>query len=447
MTPRLPSLQILMFGLNYAPELTGIGKYTGEMAGWLSARGHRVHVVTAPPYYPAWRISEAYRGRGYSVEGGGPRGDGVGEPLVFRCPLYVPESVTGIRRILHLISFAVSGTPVMLRQAFSSPDLVWTVEPTFFCSPTALLAGLLAGAPTWLHVQDLEVQAAFDLELLPAKGVLQRFATYLEGLFTRAFSRVSSISAPMMEQVVSKGVPEKRALLFPNWVDVDRVQPQSADTPNPLRRELGLDGKVVFLYAGNFGNKQGLELLSPLASAFLHDAHVHFVFCGDGTYRRILEEDVRSLPNVTMLPLQPLDRLNDLLNLADIHLLPQRSNVADLVMPSKLTGMLASGRPVLATADQNTQVASVIGGSASHDPCGLVVPSGDLDRLVSAAAILAEDAGMRSAMGAAARTYAVNKLGREQVMLQFEEDLYAAVRAFRGVTSMGDNAKRTLETR
>ena len=213
-----------------------------------------------------------------------------------------------------------------------------------------------------------------------------------------------------------------------------------------LRRELGLDGKVIFLYAGNLGNKQGLDLLSPLAEAFLHDPRVHFLFCGDGTYRATLEADAGSLPNVTLLSLQPLNRLNDLLNAADVHLLPQCANIADLVMPSKLTGMLASGRPILATGHEGTQVASVIAGGASHTPCGLIVPSGDLAGLVAAAAVLADDADMRSAMGAAARRYAVDHLGREQVMLKFEEDLHAAVREFRAA-SRGSRATRSFEAR
>ena len=74
---------------------------------------------------------------------------------------------------------------------------------------------------------------------------------------------------------------------------------------------------------------------------------------------------VGALPNVRFLDLQPNDRLNDLLGLADIHLLPQRSGAADLVMPSKLTGMLASGRAILATASPETQLSYALEGCGS----------------------------------------------------------------------------------
>jgi colanic acid biosynthesis glycosyl transferase WcaI len=426
-------LRILIFGLNYAPELTGIGKYTGEMAAWLSARGHQVHVVTAPPYYPAWRVSDDYRGKGYRKEGGGPRGDGAGEPLVFRCPLYVPEKPSGLKRLLHLFSFAASGVPVMLKEAMAAPDVVWTVEPTFFGAPVALAAAALAQSPAWLHVQDFEIDAAFDLGLLPAHGPVHAIALHLEQMFTRAFQRVSSISIRMVERTLIKGVPSERVELFPNWVDIDLVQPLTIGAANSFRAELGLASKVVLLYSGNMGNKQGLEMLPELAAALRDDSTVHFLYCGDGSYRPTLEAAVHGMGNVTLLPLQPLDRLNDLLNAADIHLLPQRADAADLVMPSKLTGMLSSGRPTIATAEQGTQVATVVGGgNGLHAPCGMVVPAGDTTALIAAARALVADAPLRASLGAAARRYAEQHLGREQVLLQFERDMQAVVHESRG---------------
>ena len=139
------------------------------------------------------------------------------------------------------------------------------------------------------------------------------------------------------------------AILFPNWGDVETVRPAQPGAANHFRKVLSLDGKIVLLYSGNMGAKQGLEVLAPLAESFEHDWRVHFVFCGDGAFRPQLEKLVARRKNVTMLPLQSTDRLNDLLNAADIHLLPQSKGAADLVMPSKLNGILSSGRPVIAT--------------------------------------------------------------------------------------------------
>jgi colanic acid biosynthesis glycosyl transferase WcaI len=411
-------LRILVYGLNYTPELTGIGKYTGEMAAWLAERGHDVRVVTAPPYYPAWRIRDDYRGTRYRTE------RVPGQPIVCRTPLYVPERPTGLKRMAHLCSFMLGSIPVMLREMFRQPQVVFTIEPTFFGAPLALFVGKTTGAACWLHVQDFEVDAAFDLGLLPAEGAVHDLALRLESFFTLAFDRVSSISAKMVERTCAKGIPADRAVLFPNWVDVDTIQPQDPQTL--VRRELaedvpGIENKIVVLYSGNMGAKQGLELLAPLAEEFAGDPRVHFIFCGDGAFRPQLETLVAHRSNVTLLPLQPLDRLNDLLNTADIHLLPQRAGAADLVMPSRLTGMLASGRPVIATADPGTQVAQVVEGR------GLAVPAEDTEALHAAVSHLVEDEQLRLTLGRAAREYAVQHLGKQQVLERFELNLQTLV--------------------
>lgn len=426
-------MRILIYGLNYAPELTGIGKYTGEMATWLAQRGHGVRVVTAPPYYPAWRIRDDYRNTLYRTE----RAPGM--PTVHRTPLYVPEQPSGLKRMAHLFSFMLGSLPVMIAEVFRRPDIVFTVEPTFFGAPLALFVARTSSAPAWLHVQDFEIDAAFDLGLLPAKGIVHDVALALERFFTQAFDRVSSISTKMLERAKSKGVPSEHAILFPNWVDVDLIHPlpPEARAANPFRRQLAatvpeIGSKVILLYSGNMGAKQGLELLAPLAQTFapggpLEDPRVHFIFCGDGAFRPQLEALVAGQTNVTLLPLQPLDRLNDLLNAADIHLLPQRAGAADLVMPSRLTGMLSSGRPVIATADPGTQVALVVGASSPEEARGLVVPAEDPEALYAAVVQLTADPDQRQRLGHNARTYAVEHLGKEQVLARFEQHLIQLV--------------------
>jgi len=403
-------LRLLFLGLNYSPELTGIGKYSGEMMEWLAARGHEVRVVTAPPYYPAWRVREGYSWWKYSRE---RSANGV---EIYRCPLWVPAKPSGVSRVVHLTSFAKSSLPVMLAMAAWRPDVVLTVEPTFTCAPVALLAALLAGSPSWLHVQDFEVDAAFDLGLLPAGGAVHRLAMASERWLMRFFSCASTISPRMVERLVQKGFEPSKVVHFPNWVDVDAVYPMRE--PSRLRKELGIAGdQIVLLYSGNMGAKQGLEILPELAARLRGHERLHFVFCGDGAYRPQLEQAVQGSDNVTFLPLQPLERLNDLLNAADIHLLPQRAGAADLVMPSKLTGMLASGRPVIATAAEGTQISHAVEG------CGIVVEPGDAEAMAEAVELLAGNDELRRRMGYAARVYAKRELALEAVLLRFEEAL------------------------
>ena len=405
-------MRILILTLNYLPELTGIGKYNGEMANWLATRGHEVRVVAAPPYYPLWRVSQGYSSWRY-------RRESLGDVDVWRCPLWVPCSPSGLKRILHLASFALSSFPILLSQVFWRPNIILVVEPPLFCAPTNLLVSLLCRAHSWLHVQDFEVDAAFDLGVLSSPR-LRRIVLKIERWLMSKFDRVSTISDQMVVRLGTKGVLPRKQVLFPNWADIDHIHPLGS--LSIYREQLGISASnIVFLYSGNMGEKQGLEIVVEAARQLADCKNIVFVMCGRGAAYSRLRDLASGFENIHWLPLQPLDKLNDLLNLADVHLLPQRADAADLVMPSKLTGMLASGRPVLATAFEGTQIAEVL------ESLGVIVPPENADLLVEAMVNLAGNAGQRQQLGKNARDYAVEYLGRDAVLARFEESLQKCV--------------------
>lgn len=408
-------MKILVYGINFAPELTGIGKYTGEMARWLAEAGHEVRAITAPPYYPAWQVGEGHRADRYRRE----TWHGV---RVFRTPLWVPQRPGGLKRLLHLGSFALGSLPVLIAQWRWKPDVVWVVEPPLMCAPAAVAFATLRGARSWLHIQDYEVDAAFDLGLIQG-ATLRRWVERAERWLMRRFDRVSTISGRMVERARGKGVDAQRVVLFPNWVDIGGIAPLGA--PSPYRAELGLTpDAVVALYAGNLGNKQGLEILADVARLVENDPRIQLVIGGNGSGKADLQARCAGLSNVRFLDLQPLERLSDWLGLADVHLLPQRADAADLVMPSKLTGMLASGRAVLATARADTELCRVV----EHDAaCGVVVPPENPAALAEALRALATDPARRAALGAQGRRYAEAELSRDAILRRFEMQLQALV--------------------
>ena len=411
-------MRVLLYALNHAPEMIGVGKYTGEMAAWLSDRGHDVRVIAAPPYYPAWRVAEGYRAGRYARE----RRDGA---TVYRCPLYVPRRSSGLRRVLHLASFALGSLPVALWLGLVwRPAAVLVVEPTLLCAPAAWAAARLCGAAIWLHVQDFEADVAFELDLIRGAWA-RRIVEGLECALIRRFDAVSAISPGMCERLADKRVRRDRIALFENWVDTRTIYP--LDGASPMRAELGIDpAAVVALYAGNMGEKQGLETLIDAARRLADHRDILFVMAGDGVARERLEAEARGLANLRLMPLQPSGRLNDLLNVADIHLLPQRREAADLVMPSKLVGMLATGRPVAAGAAPGTEVAALVGSR------GVVVAPDDGAAMAAAILSLAADPDRRKRLGAAARDLTVAEFDKGVVLSRFAERLESLASAAGG---------------
>ena len=393
-------MRILIHGINFAPELTGIGKFTGELAQFLAQHGHQVRVVTAPPYYPHWIITSPYSAWRYKREI-------MGDILVIRCPLWVPSKPTGLNRILHLASFALSSLPAMLCQVAWKPNVVLSVAPAILSAPASWLTARLARAQAWLHIQDFEIEAAVSLNLLPGFGFVISLFKKIEAFGLKRFDTVSTISQRMLERLWKKGIPDRKTYLLPNWVDCQTIFPLTQ--PSLMRNEIGASPEqTVILYSGNLGKKQGLELLVAAAQTLKNIPSLLFVICGNGSARSQLEKQAENLPNIRFVDLKPVEQLNDLLNAADIHILVQRTETADLVMPSKLTGMLASGRPVIATATQGTELARVI------DEIGVLVPPENLQKLTQAIIGLAQDQPRREELG---------KLGLQFVLSHWEKEL------------------------
>jgi colanic acid biosynthesis glycosyl transferase WcaI len=404
-------MKILIHGINFHPEPTGIGKYSGDMAATLAAMGHEVRVVTAPPYYPAWKISDGWK-NGY----GRSSWKGVD---VWRAPLWVPAQPSGLKRIVHLFSFSVAAIPLLVRQLTWRPDVVIVVAPALACAPWAWLTARLSGGKAWLHVQDFEVDAAFDLGLLKSTG-LRRLVTAVEKWLLRRFDRVSTISDRMLQRTEEKGVPHHRLVFLPNWVDDQAIKPLHGISPYRAKLDIEADA-VVALFSGTLGGKQGLEQLPEVARRLADRPGFVMVICGDGVMKPQLEQACAGLSNVRMLPLQPAEQVNALLGMADIHLLPQNPGAADLVMPSKLTGMLASGRPVVTTAHAGTELARVVGS------CGLVVEPGSTEHFADAIRQLVDNPAYRQQLGMAARHYAEQNLARTAVLHRLDTCLQACV--------------------
>lgn len=405
-------MRILVICINYAPEIISTGVYTTGLAEYMSRSGVETDVVTALPYYPAWKV----------FEGWGPfwksrtSEDGV---KVVHCPIYVPANPTGAKRILHYISFALSALPVAFWKSITRRhDMVVMVAPSLIAAPVAWVSARLGGGVAWLHIQDYEVEAAFATGLLKEESRIGRVAKAFESWILKRFDRTSSISAPMLEKLRQKGVPEERIYELRNWANLEKISPVVG--VSPLKAELGITTKFVALYSGNLANKQGLEVLPEMARHLAHRDDITIAVCGDGPMRESLMKMSDGLEAIRFFPLQPLDKLSDLLGVADVHLLPQIKGAADLVLPSKLTNMLASGRPVLATTEPDTALGGEVLGA------GRLVSAGDGAAMAATLEAMLDNPEERLQLGQEARKRALERWDMDAILGRFKTEFEVA---------------------
>lgn len=407
--------KILLYSTNYYPEMTGIAKYNTEMAEWLVSNGYEVDVFTAMPSYPEWEIHEKYKNKKFIKET-------INGVHVYRSHLYVPnrKNTTSLKRLYMQFSFTINSlrywVPKYIKK--NEYDLVIGLCPPLLPQINAIIYKWLKKTPILLHVQDLEFDAAIRLGIIKQKR-LSNLLNSIEVFFFNRVNIISSITYSMIERIKEKRLKSNNFFFFPNWSDINYI------TPLPKRnsfRELITENKdeKVVMYSGNIGKKQGLEIVLTVAEMFKKKSisNIKFVFVGDGVAKEELlkRKSEANLSNVIFLPVQPLEKLPELLASADIHLVIQKREAADLVMPSKLTNILSAGRTVIGTAEPGTALYEVIENSNS----GIVIQPENSEVLFSTIEKLINLNTLNN-YEVNARKYAEKYLDKEVILHQFDK--------------------------
>jgi colanic acid biosynthesis glycosyl transferase WcaI len=349
------------------------------------------------PYYPEWRVADAYRRRPFARE----RRNGVD---IRRCPIYVPSGVTPLRRMVHEATFVLMA---LLRSlTCRRPDVVFVVSPPLGLAAVAWILSRLWRVPYVFHVADLQPDTALDLGMV-RNGPLVRVLYALEQLAYRGAALVSTLSPQMRDRIVAKGLPPEKVTLFADWADpelFDLEEAGEAPAASSIRTELGLGDAFLVLHAGNMGVKQGLDVVLDAAARTREDGRLIYLLVGDGAVRPALEARAHAmgLSNVRFVPLLPRPAFLRLLAAADVCLVTQQRTVADIVFPSKVLTLLAAGKPVIASVTAASAVARAIADAGAGD----VVEPENPAALADAVRVLRDDAVRRRAMSVAGRAYA-----------------------------------------
>jgi len=343
------SKTITIVTANYYPEETAIGFYTTQFSRFLKDSGYNINIITGFPYYPQWEIYQDYENKeNFIIE------DFSGI-TIYRSRQYVPSKPTFFSRIKMMATF-VKGVFKNIKK-IEQTDLVITIVPFTFSIIPAYWLSRKTKSKLWIHIQDFEFDLAFETGILAKRNLFSKLfkkvVLLLESFLLNKAEIVSSISQNMMIQA-QKRTKNKSLYLFPNWISEKQLQLNTSLIHPYFNKD-----KFSILYSGNIGDKQNWTLLENLCQLIPSETAIEFIIVGSGGYLETLKDKLQQYSFVSFKPVVPLDELGQLLTSAQLHFLFQKTDVIDSVMPSKILGMMASGRPSIISGHKDSEVARI----------------------------------------------------------------------------------------
>jgi len=331
---------ITFISLNYAPEDSAIGLYSSQWVEFLESNGHNVTVVTAFPYYPQWKIYKDYKYKPLFYK------ESNGKSTILRYKQYVPRVPTFFKRIVHLIDFTLGSFINLFK--IKNCDLVIAVVPFTSSAFLGWIQKKRFNAKLWIHVQDFEFDAALQTGVSKKTNALFSLLFKIESWILNKATVGSTISHSMLDNLSQK----TKSLIFylPNWIDQTTIDPLTA-----APHEYTKSNKITLLYSGNIGDKQDWNNFIKFCND-LDKNRYDVIIVGDGAKKDWVLENTINLSNVINYPPVPYKELSDLLCSADIHLLFQKPDLLDTVMPSKVLGMMASAKPSIIIGHKDSEI-------------------------------------------------------------------------------------------
>ncbi|GHG27601.1 glycosyltransferase WbuB [Deinococcus indicus] len=346
-------MKILIVSIYSDRDSVGIAKYTADMAEWFSQKGNDVEVIAAVPHYPEWKVHTPYKNWFFQE---------LSRYKTYYVPTYIPNinNISTLRRLIYEASFGLAIIPILIKKSLKreNPDISILIYPSMPSVIIGYIYSKMNNVRSIIHVQDLQAAAADSLKMVKVRflsGMLKK----IESIILSKSDQVTTITPKMAENIEKITNNSKKVLIVHNWADIENIVP--CKKPVSAFGLNNLDEQFNIMYAGSMGEKQGLHIILEVAK-ILQREPVKFIISGDGPYKNALIRGVieQNLSNVAFLPRQDASELSKLLSIADVHLIIQRKDATDLVMPSKLTNIAAAGRTVIATATPDSGLGNTV---------------------------------------------------------------------------------------
>jgi len=402
-------VRILYISQYFPPEVGATQNRAYEMACGLVRAGHEVTMVTEFPNHPTGVIPAHYRGKLFEST----RTDGI---EVLRTWVKASPSSSFSSRMAFYLSFSLMSVCAGVFKARGPFDLVYATSPPLFVGGAGLATAFLLRIPFVLEVRDLWPESAVTLGQLKSRALIA-LATLLEKTCYRQASHIVVTAQEMYDHFVDRGISADKITVVRNGSNTEAFR-QDPGARRHMRSDLELEEYFVTLYVGLHGLAQDLDTLLNVAESLKEDhSEIRFVLIGDGPRKRKLQKDseARALTNILFLPSQPMKRIPEFINAADVTLAPLMPPHLRGAIPSKIFDSMACGVPVIvAAAGEAKQV-------VEEAEAGVAVEPGNTHALRDAILRLSMDPEIRASMGRNGRLAAETKYSRKRQALQLSE--------------------------
>ena len=412
-------MRLLVIAPHFAPDVAPTGEVITRIVEELGGRGHRLEVLTSLPWYRSHSVEPGYAGRLYRYE------DTPWGRITRIHPFPGSDKRKLLRRAAGYAGFSALATILGGRGA--AVDGVLGVSPPLTLAAAGWALARKRKASFVFNVQDIYPDVAVELGALTNRPVIE-VSYRLERWSYDVADAVTVLSEGLRDNVARKTSEPDKVRVIPNFVDTSWIKP--SDRSNSYRREFGLNGKTVVMYAGNVGLSQGLGLVIQAAAALAYEEDLVFVINGSGAERAALQAQARGLDNVRFIDIQPPERLPEVLAAADIHLVTLKRGLARSSVPSKTYSILAAGRPLLASVDEGSEVANVVARAGA----GIAVAPEDPEAFTKALRRLLDAPEEMQRMGEAGRRF-VESWASPAAVAEAYESLFEELR---GATDRAD---------
>lgn len=401
-------MKITLICYVFPPEHCPAGVMVSELAEDLAAHGNKVTVITGWPNHPHGKIFSGFKRKWRHEE------NQNGYKLIRIWHAILPQKPIP-NRIWVYLTFAISSFINALH--LERQDVILSLNTPIFGSWISLTLARLWRAKFIRVLMDILPEAAANSGMMSKSSLTYKTMRFFETWNCRFSDVIITLGEGMKQQICNRGIAPDHVRVLPLWLDANKVHPMTRD--NAWRREHGIGpDKFIALLTGTIGYAQGTQILLDAAAALQDRSDILLLVVGDGPLKNEMMQKAgsRQLSNIRFIPFQPPDRVLEMQNAADVGIVTLLPNAGTYGLPSKTLGYMATGRAVIVSADEKTDLVRML----READCGLAAPAQDAACLANAIKSLADDRKFCNELGQRARQFLQKNLSRTSVIAQYE---------------------------